>query len=40
MESRFFVVAKSFLFSVVNGSDELRVVEKGKVGVLDEPSCS
>jgi hypothetical protein len=30
MESRFFVEAKSFLFSVENGSDELRQVEKWK----------
>jgi len=30
MESRFFVEAKSFLFSMVNGSNELRVVEKRK----------
>jgi hypothetical protein len=30
MESRVFVEAKSFLFSVANGSDELRMVEKKK----------
>jgi hypothetical protein len=30
MESCFFVEAKSFLFSVTNGSDELRMVEKRK----------
>jgi hypothetical protein len=30
MECHFFVEAKSFLFSVANGLDELRMVEKGK----------